>query len=60
MNKQVCILIGQINKHFENHAILTQDDFEKMLREEYNAEVRRNIPEDEGAPALNVDINKED
>ena len=49
-------IITEIHAHFEDHFILTQDDFELLLRKEYQAEIRRRIPEDEGAPVLDFDF----
>lgn len=53
-------LINRISDHFKDHHYFTKDDFESLLREEYLTEVRRNMPEDEGAPALDVDIDKDE
>lgn len=53
--RKIC-LIKRINEHFKDHYYLTRDDLEQFEREEYQAEIRRNIPADEGAPALDIDI----
>ena len=45
--------------HFKDHHYLTRADLEQFEREVYHDEVRRNMPEDEGAPALDVDIDKD-
>lgn len=50
----------KIIEHFKDHHYLTRADLEQFEREVYQAEVRRNLPEDEGAPVLDVDIDKED
>ena len=43
-------------EHFEDHYYLTRDDFEQWDREAYQAEIRRNLPEDEGAPVLDLEF----
>ena len=48
--------IKNIDKHFSVHWYLTRDDYELMKRKVYQAEVRRNMPEDEGAPPLDVEF----
>ena len=49
-------LIKRINEHFKDHYYLTRDDLEQFEREEYQAEIRRNILKDEGAPALDIKV----
>ena len=44
----------RIIEHFEDHYYLTLDDLEQWDREAYQAEIRRNLPEDEGTPVLDV------
>ena len=48
--------IKQIDNHFKDHYYLTRDDYEIIQREEYLAEIRRNLPEDEGAPVLDIEF----
>ncbi len=48
--------IKKIDEHFNVHWYLTRDDYELMKRKVYRAEVRRNMPEDEGAPALDIEF----
>lgn len=49
-------ILKRIKEHFEDHYYFTVEDFEQFEREEYQAEVRRNLPEDEGAPALDIEF----
>ena len=49
-------ILKKINYHFKDHQHFTRDDYDTIKREEYQAEVRRNMPEDEGAPALNIEF----
>lgn len=46
----------KIIEHFKDHHYLTHDDLEQFEREAYQAEIRHNMPEDEGALALDLDI----
>ncbi len=50
------LILKKIKKHFEYHHYFTIDDLEQFEREVYQAEVRRNMPEDEGAPALDLEF----
>ena len=46
----------KIVEHFKDHHYLTLDDLEQFNCEAYQAEIRRNLPEDEGAPVLDVEF----
>lgn len=46
----------KIIEHFKDHHYLTHDDLEQFEREAYQAEIRRNLPKDEGTLALDLDI----
>ena len=46
----------KIVEHFKDHHYLTLDDLEQFNREAYRSEIRRNLPEDEGVPALDVEF----
>ena len=46
----------KIVEHFKDHHYLTLDDLEQFNREEYQSEIRRNLPVDEGASSLDVDF----
>ncbi len=48
----------KILEHFKDHHYLTRADLEQFEGEAYQDEVRRNLLEDEGAPALDVNIDK--
>lgn len=50
------IILKKIEEHFKYHHYFTADDLEQFEREVYNAEVRHNMPEDEGAPVLDIDF----
>ena len=50
------LTLKKIKKHFEYHHYFTTDDLEQFEREVYQAEVRRKMPEDEGAPVLDLDF----
>ena len=56
LGEEIERLMNKISDHFKDHHYFTKEDFELLFREEYQAEVRRNIPADEGASTLNIDI----
>ena len=49
-------LLNKIKLHFLDHHYFTRADLEQFKREAYQAEIRRNMPEDEGAPVLDIDF----
>ncbi len=50
------VIYQKIVEHFKDHHYLTHADLEQFECEAYQAEIRRNLPEDEGEPALDIDF----
>lgn len=46
--------IKKIDDHFKDHYYLTRDDYEQIQREEYQAEVRRGMLENEGIDEIAI------
>ena len=53
---KACTIYQKIVEHFKDHHYLTRADLEQFEREAYQAEVRRNLPEDKGEPALDIEF----